>query len=132
MTTTTTITDIRTVAVSVTDQDRALDFYVDTLGFDKRMDADLGGGFRWIEVAPPGARVSIALTAASPESPSGIDTGIRLSTSDADGEHDAMRVRGIGVDDVMRWPDVPAMFTFRDPDANTLYVVEAAEAGADS
>lgn len=124
---TTTITDVRTVAVSVTDQDRALDFYVDTLGFDKRMDADLGGGFRWIEVAPPGARVSIALTVASPESPSGIDTGIRLSTSDADGEHDAMRDRGIDADDVMRWPDVPAMFTFRDPDANTLYVVEATE-----
>jgi len=46
------ITGVHTVGVPVTDQDRALDFYVGTLGFDKRLDADMGGGRRWIEVAP--------------------------------------------------------------------------------
>jgi hypothetical protein len=28
------------------------------------------------------------------------------------------------VDDVLRFPGVPPMFSFRDPDGNTLYVVE--------
>ena len=124
-TTTTTFTDLRTVAVVVTDQTRAVAWYVDTLGFEKRMDAPVGDGRRWIEVAPPGARVSIALTPSSDDAPAGVDSGIRLSTGDADLEHRAMRARGVDVDEVMRWPDVPAMFTFRDIDGNTLYAVEA-------
>ena len=37
----TTITDVRTVAVTVTNQDQALAFYVDTLGFEKRLDAPI-------------------------------------------------------------------------------------------
>ena len=119
----TTITEIHTVGVPVTDQDRAVRFYVDTLGFDTRMDAELGPGMRWIEVAPPGATASIALVAASHEAPAGVDTGIRLSSTDVDGEHVALSARGVDVDDVLRWPDVPPMFTFRDPDGNTIYVV---------
>ena len=124
MSQTTTLVDVRTVAVPVIDQDRALAFYVDILGFEKRMDAPIGEGFRWIEVAPPGAGVSIALSPASDISPAGVDSGIRLTTVDADREHAAMRERGIDADDVLRWPDLPAMFTFRDVDGNTLYVVE--------
>lgn len=48
------ITGVRTIGVPVTDQDKALEFYVGTLGFEKQLDApveQLGG--RWIEVAPP-------------------------------------------------------------------------------
>jgi lactoylglutathione lyase len=52
----TTITDIRTIGVNVTDQDQALAFYVDVLGFQKRLDAPLSPTMRWIEVAPPSAR----------------------------------------------------------------------------
>ena len=121
---TTTLTDVRTVAVSVTDQDRALSFYVDTLGFEKRMDAQIGDGLRWIEVAPPGAGTSIALAPASAASPAGLDSGIRLTTFDVDGAHETMRHRGVSPDVVLRWPDLPAMFTFRDVDGNMLYVVE--------
>ena len=120
-----TLIDVRTVAVSVKNQDRAVEFYVDTLGFEKRMDAPIGGGLRWIEVAPPGADVSIALSPASDTSPAGVDSGIRLTSVDVDREHDAMLQRGVDADDVLRWPDVPAMFTFRDVDGNTLYVVES-------
>ena len=124
MSQTTTLVDVRTVAVPVIDQDRALAFYVDVLGFEKRMDAPIGEGFRWIEVAPPGAGVSIALSPASDTSPVGVDSGIRLTTVDVDGEHAAMRQRGVDADDMLRWPGIPAMFTFRDIDGNTLYVVE--------
>ena len=124
MSQTTTLMDVRTVALPVIDQDRAVEFYVDTLGFEKRMDAPIGEGFRWIEVAPPGARVSIALSPASDTSPAGGDSGVRLTTVDVDREHATMRRRGVDADDVLRWQDLPAMFTFRDVDGNTLYVVE--------
>jgi catechol 2,3-dioxygenase-like lactoylglutathione lyase family enzyme len=45
----------------VADQDRALAFYLDKLGFEKRADFTYGEGHRWIEVAPPGAANTIAL-----------------------------------------------------------------------
>ena len=55
------ITQVGTVFVPVADQDRALNFYVDKLGFEKRADFAYGEGSRWIEVAPPGAANTIAL-----------------------------------------------------------------------
>jgi hypothetical protein len=55
----------------------------------------------------------------------GIDTGIRFTTEDAEADHADLRARGVDVDpDVLRWPGVPAMFSFRDADGNVLFVVE--------
>lgn len=123
--TTTRITQVATVAVHVGDQDRALEFYVGTLGFAKRMDAAFGDGFRWVEVAPPGAATSIALVAANPQAPAGTDTGIRLATDDAAADHADLRARGVDTDaEILNWPGVPPMFSFRDADGNTLYIVE--------
>jgi len=56
----------------------------------------------------------------------GVDTGIRFTIEDADAAHAHLLANGVDVDpEVMRWPGVPAMFSFRDPDGNTLYLVEA-------
>jgi catechol 2,3-dioxygenase-like lactoylglutathione lyase family enzyme len=121
---TTTITTIRTVAIPATDQDRTVAFFVDKLGFEKQMDAELAEGFRWIEVAPAGSDVSVAIVAASGGLPSGIDTGIRFVTTDAEAEHASMERQGVDVDDVLRWPEVPPMFSFRDIDGNTYYLAE--------
>jgi lactoylglutathione lyase len=118
------ITDVRTVAVPVTDQDRAVDFYTSQLGFEKRMDVPLAEG-RWIEVAPPGAAATIALVASRAGATAGMDTGIRLTTSDAAADHAALRARGVDADlEVLRWPGVPPMFAFRDQDANRLVIVQ--------
>jgi catechol 2,3-dioxygenase-like lactoylglutathione lyase family enzyme len=57
----TVITRVGTVLIPVSDQDRALEFYVGTLGFEVLVDGPFGDGGRWIEVAPPGAATSIAL-----------------------------------------------------------------------
>jgi lactoylglutathione lyase len=118
------ITDIRTVGVPVTDQDRAVAFYVDTLGFEKRLDMPLGGGSRWIEVAPPGAATSIALVVAHDGVPAGVETGIRFITGDADADHATLRSRGVDTGEVLRWEGVPPMFALRDQDGNGLEIVE--------
>ncbi len=123
--TTTTITTIRTVAIPASDQDRTVAFFVD-LGFEVQMDAELSEGFRWIEVAPPGSAVSVAIVAASDELPSGIDTGIRFLATDAEAEHQAMTAHGVDVAELLRWPGVPLMFSFRDIDGNTFYLAEPA------
>jgi lactoylglutathione lyase len=121
------ILDVRTVGVPVADQRRALDFYVGNLGFERRLDVPLGGGGRWIEVAPPGARTTIALDASHAGLPAGVETGIRFTTDDADAVHADLRARGVDTDEVLRWEGVPAMFAFRDQDGNGLEIVEQAQ-----
>jgi len=118
------IIDLRTVGVPVTDQDRAVAFYVDVLGLERRLDVPMGGGRRWIEVAPVGASTSIALVASHEGVPTGVETGIRLTTQQVDANHAALRERGVDVDDVLRWEGVPPMFAFRDQDGNGLEIVE--------
>jgi catechol 2,3-dioxygenase-like lactoylglutathione lyase family enzyme len=119
-----TISQVATVGVPVSDQERALEFYVGTLGMEKRRDMEFGGGMRWIEVAPPGAQTSIALPPLGGLKP-GVDTGIRLVTGSADALNEELRARGVDVDEVLHFgPGVPPMFTLRDPDGNTLYVIE--------
>jgi catechol 2,3-dioxygenase-like lactoylglutathione lyase family enzyme len=117
------ITQLSTIGIPVGDQDRSLAFYVDKLGFEKRLDVAYGQGERWLEVAPIGAATTIALMRAREGVPAGIDTEVRLMTDDAQAEHAHLRSLGVEADpDVVPYP-VP-MFSFRDPDGNRLVVVE--------
>jgi catechol 2,3-dioxygenase-like lactoylglutathione lyase family enzyme len=121
------ITKLGVVVVPVSDQERALEFYVGTLGFEKRADVPFGNGYRWIEVAPPGADTTIAIVPPPPGQPVGnMQTGIGLQTHDIDAIHADLKAAGVDVDDeVSRMGDpVPPLLWFRDPDNNTLMVVE--------
>jgi lactoylglutathione lyase len=119
----TTITDVRTIGIAVADQNQALKFYRDTLGFEVRLDG-VAGDMRWLEVAPPGATVSLALTTSIGETTSNRETGIRFVVPDATTEHTALRTGGVSVGELLAWPGVPPMFTFDDPDGNQFVVVE--------
>ena len=55
------IKKIATQAVYVTDQNKALEFWTQKLGFELRKNEDMGIGFKWIEVAPKGAETSVVL-----------------------------------------------------------------------
>ena len=117
------------VCVTVSDTDRALDFYVGTLGFEKVVDIPMGPGMRWVEVKVADGATTIALAPPPPGKDAGsTETGICLDTSDVDADHAALKAAGVDVDDeVTRWGDpVPPMFWFRDPDANTLMIVQPA------
>jgi catechol 2,3-dioxygenase-like lactoylglutathione lyase family enzyme len=117
------ITQVGTIGIPVADQDRALAFYLEKLGFEKRLDVPYGQGERWLEVAPAGAATTIALVRARKGDPVGIDTQVRLSTRDAAADHAALRARGVDADaEILRYP-VP-MFVFRDADGNRLYMVQ--------
>lgn len=121
------IHDVLSIGVPVTDQDRALEFYVETLGLEKRRDVpapQLGG--RWIEVAPGGGAVTIALVPERDKAPAGVETGIRLKARDAATVHGELRARGVEVGELLCWPGVPPMFLLHDPDGNGLEIVEAA------
>lgn len=119
------ITGIAAIGAPVRDQDRALDFYVGTLGMEKRLDVPMPGGGRWIMVAPAGsAGPTLALVAEHEGVPAGVETGIRLTTPDADAAHAGLAEAGVEVGEVLRWPGVPPMFTLVDPDGNGLELIE--------
>jgi catechol 2,3-dioxygenase-like lactoylglutathione lyase family enzyme len=119
------ITQVGTVIVPVGDQDRALEFYLDKLGFEERTDVPFGEGDRWVEVAPPGAATTIALVPPREGESTGIETRVGFATEDVDADHADLRARGVDVDEaVMRMGDpVPPMFFFRDPDGNRFLIV---------
>jgi len=121
------ISKVGRVCVTVADTDRAIDFYVGTLGFERVVDEPMGPDMRWVEVAIHGAETTIAL-APPPEGQEagGGQTGICLDTSDVDGAHAALKGAGADVDDeVSRYGGpVPPMFWLRDPDGNSLIVVQ--------
>ena len=125
---TTAIGRVSTVMVPVADQDQAIEFYTEKLGFEKVADIPFGDGDRWVAVVPPGAETTIALVLPreGDEAGTGIETRIGLESTDIDADHTALRERGVDVDpEVMRMGGpVPPMFFFRDQDGNRLLIVE--------
>ncbi len=94
---------IATVALVVRDYDEALAWYTGVLGFDRIADTDLGGGKRWVVVAPAGGRGARLLLAkaTSPEQVAriGDQTGGRvvlfLETDDFARDFKAMTENGV-------------------------------------
>ena len=116
------ITGIRTVSVPVDDQEQALRFYVDTLGFTVLRDGPIPTG-RWIELAPGDTDIVITLD----QAPANVTRGpimIRFTTDDATAAHAALTEAGVDTDEVLTWPGVPPMFAFRDPDGNAFSITE--------
>jgi catechol 2,3-dioxygenase-like lactoylglutathione lyase family enzyme len=119
------VSHVGTVIVPVTDQDRALEFYVGTLGFEVRIDGEFAPGERWLEVAPPGAATTIALIRMPEGDDTGVDTHISLATDDVDVDHAQLTARGVETDEILRMGGpVPPMFFFSDPDGNRYLIVE--------
>jgi catechol 2,3-dioxygenase-like lactoylglutathione lyase family enzyme len=138
----TNISQVGTVFVPVADQDRSLRFYVDKLGFEQRGDWVYGGSHRWVEVAPPGSAIAIALVPPTEgRAMAGDQTHCAFATTDIEADHATLISRGVDVDagigragrsrpglvsvDVTVADPIPAQFCFRDPDGNRFLIVEA-------
>jgi catechol 2,3-dioxygenase-like lactoylglutathione lyase family enzyme len=121
------LTQVGRIAVSVADTDRAIDFYVGKLGFEKVVDEPMGDAGRWIELELRGTPTHIALAPPPPGAEAGgAETGICLDTTDVEADHAALQQAGVDVDaEISRFgPPVPPMFWLRDPDGNRLLVVQ--------
>ena len=123
------IRELSLVCVVAPDQDRSIAFY-EQLGFEKRTDVPFGGDYRWVEVYLPGNSTGIALAPPPPGGESGNrETGISLSTDDIDATHEHLKSLGVDVDaQVARMGDpVPPMFWLRDPEGNSLLIVQTSQ-----
>ena len=86
------ISTIATVTVPVADQDSALAFYADVLGFEVRTDNPFFQG-RWLTVAPKGAETALLLASWFPDmSPIG---GLVVYTSDIDALAARLKEQGV-------------------------------------
>jgi catechol 2,3-dioxygenase-like lactoylglutathione lyase family enzyme len=131
------IGQVATIVVPVTDQDAALDFYVETLGMEKVNDFTYPTGERWLEVSSAEGSSNLCLVRSGPERPAGIETGVVLFSADVLADLAAFRAQGLDVDErplpegeVVWWSGaplagVPAQFRLRDPDGNSFLIVAA-------
>jgi lactoylglutathione lyase len=122
----TTVTQIGIAMFTVSDQDAALAFYTEKLGFEVRSDVRFGENneMRWLAVAPAGSAAALALNPPMNSTPGG--GGIGIETAELKREHERLSaIDGVDVDaEIMSMPGTPSMFSLRDPDGNHIWVVE--------
>ncbi len=91
------------IALLIRDYDEAISYFIEKLGFTVAEDTDLGGGKRWVLVAPPGSvetRLVLAKAVSADQLPRiGNQTGGRvflfLHTDDFWRDYEAYRSRGV-------------------------------------
>lgn len=127
------LTSIGTITVQVTDQSKALEFYTQKLGFEKRADQPMGPNQRWIEVAPPGAETRILLYKATKDAPGAVSyeaaqasigksTGMALETDDILGTFAKFKSDGVPIIDKPKKQPYGWWGVFTDQDGNSFGV----------
>src|SRR5690348_2608135 len=115
-----TVTHIQLISLSVADQDRALRFYVDMLGFEVVRDNHMGPAQRWVQIAPPGAQTSITLVTWFPTMPAGSTKGTVLESDDLDADVAALTAKGVTIGGGIQSQPWGRYVTFDDPDGNGI------------
>ncbi len=126
---------ISLITLVVPDHAAAIAFYCDALGFDLIEDTDLGGGTRWVRVAPAGAGTALLLAradGAAQEAAIGNQTGGRvgffLETDDFARDHAAFIAGGAQFLEDPRQEPYGMVAVFRDPFGNRWDLIEPARA----
>lgn len=122
-----------TIGIFVSDQDRALQFYTETLGFELRQDIPMGPEARWIEVAPPGAETPFVLyTPPGMEDQIGGWSPVVMHCDDLGATHAELAERGVRFTQDPKEETWGMWAQFVDPDGNEfgLYEDPPREGGA--
>jgi len=125
----TTVSKIGVAMFTIANQDAAIAYYTQTLGWELRADIGFGdeGGNRWVEVAPPGSIARLALNPPMGDwQPGG--SAIGVETPDVDAEYARVSaIDGVTTTEPMGGEGaVPRMFSIEDPDGNHIWVVQTA------
>jgi len=128
----TTVSNIGVAMFTVADQDAALAFYTEKLGWEVRGDDRFGENdeMRWLEVAPPGSTARLALNPPMRDEPGG--SGIGVETPDMQAEYERLSsTDGVTITTPpMDMGGAPPMFSIADPDGNHIWIVQAAPASS--
>lgn len=125
------LTNVTYVTVFVADQDKALAFYVDTLGFEKRVDhRNVPGGGRFVTVGLPGQNLQLVLwpgSAGHATKSAGAVPGLcTIESTDCLRDFEALKARGVTFEtpEVLKQPWGIAAIT-HDPDGNRVTIRES-------
>jgi catechol 2,3-dioxygenase-like lactoylglutathione lyase family enzyme len=121
------LTHIQLLSVPVSDQDRARDFYVSTLGFELIADTRMGPGQRWVQVGARGGQASLTLVTWFDTMPAGSLRGLVIESDDLEADIKALGDRGLAVSDIQAAP-WGRFVTCEDPDGNGLILQATARA----
>jgi catechol 2,3-dioxygenase-like lactoylglutathione lyase family enzyme len=121
----TVLTGVKYVTVFVSDQDRALDFYTNALGFEKRVDNPAPGGERFLGVALQGEEFLLILWPGTPGQPVQSATphvgACVIGSTDCRTDFERMRARGVQFEEA---EPIEARYGLRataiDPDGNRI------------
>jgi uncharacterized glyoxalase superfamily protein PhnB len=132
---------ISTAQLWVHDQDEALAFYTEKLGFEVQSDVTLPemGDFRWLTVAPAGQEDMAVVLMAIPGPPvmdeetarqveelmaKGFSGTVFLTTDDCRGEYEKLKARGVEFTETPEERPYGIDCGFRDPSGNSLRLTE--------
>lgn len=125
------LTHAQVITVNVSDQQAALDFYREKLGFEVRSDEQFMPAARWITVAPPGAQTVFSLWPISGPGPEGRVLGgfrgLSFACDDAQATHDDFVAKGVSITQGLQQMPWGTSFMFADQDGNQYNVVQMRE-----
>ena len=120
------IRKIKFTSIPVRDQDRALEFYVSTLGFTLLTDQPMGPGQRWVEVRPPKGETGIALfTPPGHEDRIGTFTGLSLECDDVQKTYEELRAKGAEFEKPPKTEPWGVMAILKDSEGNQIVLSTA-------
>ncbi|MDQ5814709.1 MAG: VOC family protein [Actinomycetota bacterium] len=133
---------LEVVTIPVSDQDRALSFYAEQLGFNVDIDHRISDELRLIQLTPPGSGCSIHLRIGNDEMPSGSLEGLQLVVPDIHAAHAHLVERGVEAGEVQVFDsgslrpsrdgdvlDNVGFLYFSDPDGNAWSVQQISARG---
>jgi catechol 2,3-dioxygenase-like lactoylglutathione lyase family enzyme len=128
------------IAVWVRDQDEAVAFYTQKLGFEVRDDVTLEefGNYRWLTIGEPG-KPDFALALNVPGPPfdadkveavktlmaAGMLSGLFFATDDAQATHEQLKSRGVAIEQAPTQMPYGTEIVLRDPSGNSIRYVQA-------
>lgn len=128
------IDEIEGIVVMVSDQEKALEFYMQNLGFEKKLDTDVSG-YRWIVVGPKNSNTVISLIDSDQmkkeskerieqaKKKIGIPTGVWFYAKDIDATYHELKLKGVEITEPVKqvWGEI--MSTVFDQDKNSFGLV---------
>jgi len=129
------------IGLWVRDQDEAITFYTQKLGFEVREDVSLPelGGYRWVTVGPPeNSDFALALNVPGPPFDAdkveainklmvaGMLGGLFFATDDAQATYEGLKSRGVEVDQAPTQMPYGTEIVLRDPSGNSIRYVQRA------
>jgi catechol 2,3-dioxygenase-like lactoylglutathione lyase family enzyme len=112
------IRGVKFASIPVTDQDRALAFYTEKLGFRLMTDQPFSPEQRWIELGVPGAETRVVLFRFGEELKPGGQMNVTFWTDDVEETVREMKSKGVTIVMEPKKADWGTAAAFADPDGN--------------